>query len=192
MHNLIPITPLGGRGAQTQEFEGITISEMPDFAYASVAMRLGKKTSFRRAAKKAMEILPPAPGESAAVRVGEGLLTIFWIGVDQWIVEAPYAAHADLAAHLHNILKDNASVTEQSDGWARFDLKGEGCFAVLERLSMVDIAKMHAGATTRTSIEHVNCFLVCRDPPQHFSVICPRSFAEFLYHSMLVTAKSAL
>ncbi len=192
MHDLIPITPLGGIGAQSQEIEGITIREMPDFAYASISMRLGRKIGFRRAAKKTFGILPPTPGKSAAIKAGEGLLTIFWTGVDQWMVEAPYATHADLAAQLNKILKDTASVTEQNDGWARFDLKGESCLAVLERLCAVDIAKMHAGAATRTSIEHVGCFLLCREPSQHFSVICPRSFAGSLYHSIVITAKSAL
>ena len=192
MHDLIPLTPLGGDGAQSQEIKGITIREMPDFAYASIAMRLGREIGFGRAAKKAIGVVPPKPGESAAIKAGEGLLTIFWTGADQWMVEAPYATHLDLAAKLHGVLKDNASVTEQNDGWARFDLVGESCVAVLERLSVVDGAKMHAGAATRTSVEHVSCFLLCREPSQHFSVICPRSFAESLFHSMVITAKSAL
>ena len=68
MHDLIPITPLGGIGAESQEIEGISIREMPDFAYASISMRLGRKIGFRRATKKTLGILPPTPGKSAAIK----------------------------------------------------------------------------------------------------------------------------
>ena len=178
MHDLVPLTPLGGDSAKSEIIKGVTISEMPDFAYASMAMRLG--------------ILPPPPGESAAIKAGRGLLTVFWTGVDQWMVEAPHAGHADLAAQLSGTLKDNASVTEQNDGWARFDLQGENCVAVLERLSAADSASMQAGATTRTTIEHLGCFLLCRKAATHFSVICPRSGAASMYHALVTMAQSAL
>ena len=192
MHNLAALTPIGSDRSQKTEIEGVTISDLPEFSYASVAMRLGKKTGFQRAAKKAMRVFPQKPGKSSSIKVNGGLLTIFWTGVDQWMVEAPYATHEDLAAQLFNTLKDNASITEQNGGWARFDLKGESCIAVIERLSAADSAKMHEGDATRTSIEHVSSFLLCRDPLRHFSIICPRSFAEHIYHSLVTTAKSAL
>ena len=120
------------------------------------------------------------------------MLTVFWTGVEQWIIEASHADYENLAAQLSRTLKENASVTEQNDGWARFDLQGKDCVAVLERLSAADSAAMQTGAVTRTPIEHVSCFLICREPYQHFSVICPRSFAKHLYHSIVMTAKSAL
>ncbi len=192
MHDLARLTPIGGDRAQITEVKGVTISEMPEFSYASVAMRLGKKAGFQRAAKKALGVPPPIPGKSSSIEVSGGLLTIFWTGVSQWMVEAPFATHEDLAAQLFNTLKDNASITEQNDGWARFDLKGESCIAVIERLSAVDSAKMRTGDATRTSIEHVGSFLLCREQSQHFSIICPRSFAKHLYHSLVITAKSAL
>ena len=192
MHDLATLTPIGGDKPQSTEIKGVTISEMPEFSYASVAMRLGKKAGFLRATKKAMSLAPPTPGKSSSIKVSGGLLTIFWTGVNQWMVEAPYATHEDLAAQLFNTLKDNASITEQNDGWARFDLKGESCIPVIERLSAVDSAKMQAGDSTRTSIEHVGSFLLCRKPPKHFSIICPRSFAKHIYHSLATTAKSAL
>ena len=192
MHDLIPLTPLRGYSAQIKEIKGVTISEMPEFAYASLAMRLGKKIGFRRAAKKAIGMLPPTPGESLKIKIGKGFLTVFWTGVDQWMVEAPSATHADIAVQLKNTFNDNASVTEQNDGLVRFDLKGKRSVTVLERLSAADSAKMHAGAVTRTSIQHVSCFLICRKPSKHFSFICPYSFAEHLYQSIVTTAKSAL
>ena len=192
MHDLVPLTALGGDSAQSETIKSVTISEMPDCAYASMAMRLGRKTGFQRAAKKATGILPPPPGESAVIKTGRGLLTVFWTGVDQWMVEAPHASHADLAAQLSGTLKDNGSVTEQNDGWARFDLKGDNCVAVLERLSAADSASMQAGATTRTTIEHLGCFLLCRKAATHFSVICPRSGAASMYHALVTMAQSAL
>ena len=42
MHNLIAKTALGGTEAQVDTIAGLTISECPDWALASVSARMGK------------------------------------------------------------------------------------------------------------------------------------------------------
>ena len=80
-------------------------------------MRLGKKNWLQACSQKTIGILPPTPGKSAKIKAGKGLLTIFWTGVDQWIVEAPYATHADIAVQLNNILKITHLSQNKMTGW---------------------------------------------------------------------------
>jgi len=188
VHDLVPLTALGATEAQIDEFDGLTLREVPGIALASVAMRLGKARGFSRAFKKASGVAPPDAGSSA----GDGPITAMWIGPDQWMLEAPSASHEDLAAQLGAVLKDNASVTEQNDGWARFDLEGPNCVSVLERLCATDSATMNAGAVTRTAVEHLGCFLLCRAAQTHYSIFCPRSGAGSLHHAIVTAAVSAL
>jgi sarcosine oxidase, subunit gamma len=188
VHDLVPLTALGAAEARIDEFAGLTIREIPDIALASLAICHGKKAGFQRAVKKALASTLPAPGTSITTND----ITLFWTGVDQWMVEAPFASHEDLAAHLSASLKGNASITEQNDGWARFDLEGPLCVDVLQRLSNADSAGMAAAAVTRTAIDHLGCFLICRTAGQHFSILCPRSGAASLHHAVIAAVHSAL
>jgi sarcosine oxidase subunit gamma len=99
------------------------------------------------------------------------------------MVEAPFDTHELLAVDLAADLAGVASVTEQSDGWVRFDLAGLACHDVLERLCNADTRGMAKGASTRTSIEHLGCFLVCRGDNE-FSMTGPRSSAQSLHHAI--------
>ncbi len=188
MHNLAPLTALGATEARIDVIHGLTIREMPDIALASISTRLGKQAGFKRAVKAATGIDLPAPGTSASASG----MTIFWIAPDQWMVEASHDRHENLAATLATAIKANGSVTEQNDGWARFDLEGDQCCAVLERLSATDSAGMTKGAATRATIEHLGCFLLCRKAAKHYSVLCPRSGAASLHHAIISAARSAL
>lgn len=192
MHDLVALNALGGSVAQIDEFDGVTIREVPDVAYASMAIRQNKDAAFLRAIKKMTGIAPPIQGQSVTTKSGKVALTIFWIGQDQWMVEAPFSSHENIAADMVVALGATASVTEQNDAWARFDLDGPGSVSMLERLSATDSAGMTAGAATRTSIEHLGCFLICRKPSRNFSILCPRSSASSMHHALVSIAKSCL
>ena len=188
MHDLAPLTALGATEARIDVIHGLTIREMPNIALASISTRPGKEAAFKRAVKAATAIALPAPGTSASASG----MTIFWMAQDQWMVEASHDRHENLAATLATAIKANGSVTEQNDGWARFDLEGDDCCAVLERLSAADSLAMTKGAATRTAIEHLGCFLLCRKAAKHYSVLCPRSAAASLHHAIITAAQSAL
>ncbi|MDK3073469.1 sarcosine oxidase subunit gamma [Sedimentitalea sp. JM2-8] len=188
MHDLVAITPLGGDKPRVDRVGPVTLSERPDWALASVASRLGREQDCRDGLKAALGQGVPDVGRLAA---GDPL-SAFWTGPEQWMVEAPHASHEDLAARLKAALGDAASVTEQTDGWCRFDMEGDGVVAVLERLCNVDVAAQDSGAATRASIEHLGCFLVCRAARRSLSVIGPRSSAGSLHHALLTAMRSAL
>ncbi|MBT4520708.1 MAG: AMIN domain-containing protein, partial [Halieaceae bacterium] len=76
-------------------------------------------------------------------KVNSGLeMTAFWIGPDQWMIMASHDTHEDLAHMLRTGFGSSASVTEQTDGWARFDVEGENTVAMFERLCPLDAKAM--------------------------------------------------
>jgi len=51
---------------------------------------------------------------------------------------------------------------------------------------------MAQGQVTRTRLEHLGCFLICRTKNSHFSVFGPRSSAGSLHHALTVAATSVI
>lgn len=188
MHDLEPITALWGTAPRVDEFQGLTISECPDWALASLAARHGQEDACASAARGFLGTdLPPV-----AQCVTEGVLTAFWTGPQQWMIEAPHDSHEDLAAQVLAAVGESASVTEQTDGWVRFDLEGQRCHDVLERLCNADTRMMEQNQVTRTQLAALGSFLICRSKDTHFSVIAPRSSAGSLHDSLVVAARSVI
>ncbi|MBL4751751.1 MAG: sarcosine oxidase subunit gamma [Amylibacter sp.] len=187
MHNLKAITALGGLKLQTDTIAGLTISECPNWAIASVAARRGCEKTNVTAFKKALGLAFPKPMQST----GKAGITAFWTGPNQCFVEAPIDSDEALPNRLADALKKTASVTEQTDGWVRFDLLGTGCSDVFERLCILDTRTLKKGMVSRTSLEHSGCFILCR-ASDHFSVYGPRSTAASIHHALVTAAKSAL
>lgn len=180
---LTPLTPLGGTTPASTTIGPVTIAEVTNTALASLAARKGHDLT--ATAKAAGIPLPPA----GRAELGE-TYAAFWLGPDQWMVEAPYATHEDITAILKPLFTETASLTEQTDAWARFDVTGDRLPALFERLCNFDIATQSAGAATRTMMEHLGVYIVVR-APNHISVLGPRSSAASLHHALTTAAKSA-
>ncbi|MBN7785089.1 hypothetical protein JYP51_09170 [Ponticoccus gilvus] len=183
MHDLIAITPLGGHEPRRDHHHGQDLIEVTDVALASVAARLGQEAAAAALVAEVTGAEAPAPGRASS--------SAFWMGPDQWMVEAPFATQEDLAREIAGKASGVASVTEQTDAWCRFDLKGDRLGDVLERVCNADVRRFTGGEAIRTAIEHLGCFLVVR-APGHFSVIGPRSSAGSLHHALLTGMHSAL
>lgn len=187
-HRLQPLAPLGGPSPRVDELPGIRIAENTGVALASVACRLNREAEFAEAAKRFFGFAMPGPGRFA----GKAPYAAIWTGVEQWFVEAPFESHEDIARIVKDGLGDLASVTEQTDGWVRFDVEGPGVPGVFERLSPLDIRAMQADMASRTLIEHLGCIVVCRKAGSRVSVLGPRSAAASLHHALMAAARSAL
>lgn len=187
-HRLKPITPLGGDTPRKDMFQGVTITEVVDTALASLSARQSKAAEFRAAAPKFFGFDLPAPARVAS----GGDYTAIWTGPDQWFIEAPFASHEDIAGIVKQGFGDSASVTEQTDGWGRFDLEGPRVRKVFEILSNLDLDKMASGGASRSVIEHLGCIVVCREAGARYSVYGPRSSAASLHHALITAAKAAL
>ncbi|WP_170324708.1 sarcosine oxidase subunit gamma [Ruegeria arenilitoris] len=184
MHDLVAITALGGTEPRVDSLGGVTCTETPEVALASVAARMGQEINATKALAKLIDAPAPEVGRWAGTTV-----TAFWVGQDQWMAEAPFDSHEDLAAQVKATVEDAASVTEQTDAWARFDLSGEGIKAVLELLCQLDLRKFDEGSAARCSIHHVGCFVLCRSP-EMVSLYGPRSSAGSLHHAIVTAMRS--
>lgn len=186
MHNLVAITGLGGHKPQVDSHGGATCTEVPEVALASYMARLGQETAAQAALAQALGAQVPHVG-----RLVEADLTAFWMGPEQWMVEAPLMTHEGLAEELAGLSAGVASVTEQTDAWTRFDLTGARLELVLELLCQMNIRAMKGGEAQRGSIHHLGCFVLCRSV-SHFSIYGPRASAGSLHHAIVTAMKSAL
>lgn len=186
MSDMMPLTPLGATAPRSDTHATVTMVENVDTALASFAARLGQESAAEAALASFVGAPAPAPGRAAF-----GKVDVFWSGPDQWMILAPHSSHEDLAAQAKSKAGDSASVTEQNDAWCRFDLSGAGLADVFERLCPVNLRAQTGGEATRTSIDHLGCFLLCRDR-ETVTVLGPRSSAGSLHHALLTAMRSAL
>ena len=186
MHSLNPISPLGNTELIIKEVGPYTISEVTAYALASYSLRKGSEND-------AKEKLEQFIGSSLpdVMNSNFGDISSFWIGPSQWLIEAPIEIHEDLASELSEVSMGKASVTEQTDAWCRFDLKGSELGTPLSLLCNVDVPSFKGGEVTRCQMDHLGCFLICRDI-KNITILGPRSAAESLYHAIIAALKAAV
>ena len=185
VHDLIATTALGAAAPCVDHHGPISLTEEPGFALASIAARRGAERATVLAIRRMIGPTAPKAGHWAGERI-----IAFWTGPDQWMLEAPYESDEFLFERAIKEVKGKASVTEQTGAWCRFDLRGTGLAAVMERLCPVNMATFIAGSATRTSIDHLGCFVLCR-AEDHISILGPRSCAEALHRSLLIAIRAA-
>lgn len=180
------LTALGHPAPETVEIGPYRIVERCDVALASVATRKGRAADVFAAAKS-LKLPLPDPA-----RWADGVpYAAFWVAPEMWFVEAPFASHEDIVAHLKPAFGDAASMTEQTDAWVRFDLSGAGLPSLLERLSNVDLMHVPDGHATRTVIEHLGCYLI-KHGQDKVTLYGARSSARSLLHALETAARSLL
>ena len=185
MHDLKPVTALGGAEPRVDRFDHVTISENDNLALASVAARLGHEEACQMALQSLLGEVP-GPGKAILRDPEAG----FWMGPDQWMIGAPKATHELLADDLKQRFEKTASITEQTGAWVCFDLVGPEMPDVMERLCAVPIRKMVAGDANRTVIHQLGCFVIRRVDDDHVRILGPRASAGTLHHALVTAAAS--
>lgn len=185
-HLLTPLTALGRDSPVTKTIGCITICENPDLAIASLTVRQGRDQQLQTVLTSILGGSLSGPGRA----IFSNSTTAIWTGVDQWFLMAPLSEHPDYAAEIKNIVKDSASVTEQTDGWVIFDLKGDNLIPFLERICNLNSKTLVAGDATRCLIEHLGCLIICRESGRNFTIVGPRSSASSLHHTLVTAALS--
>lgn len=183
-HRLAPLTALGHSDPTVVTIGPVTLAERTNVALASLAARRGREGDVAAAAQ-AIGLLLPGPGRHAAGPVWSA----FWLGPDQWMVEAAFETHEDIVAALRPAFGDSASITEQTDAWVRFEVTGTDLAAVFERLCGLDVRSMQPGNATRTMIEHLGTYVI--RGAEGMTVLGPRSAAGSLHHALVTAARSA-
>lgn len=180
MPDLMPICALGGAMPDSRQYGALTLAENPDLGLASLALRRG-------AVAPDLGLALPGPGEWVQ---GDGIAA-FWTGPDQWMVEYPGRAADDVASVL-SAAAPGCSVTEQTDGFAAFEIRSSAgpapIEALLERLVNLDTARLAPGAATRTGLHHMSVFVI-RRAPDHLALLGMRSAAASIWHALTATAQ---
>lgn len=183
MPDLKPITALGGATPRTVAHGALTLEENTGLALASLALRRGstEPTPFG--------LRLPGPGLWA----GNHTAAALWTGPGQWLVEGPGRAGTDFAAEVAAACP-GCSVTEQTDGFAAFEVRsgaGEApILALMAKLMNLDPSRLGPGTATRTGLEHMSVFVV-RRAADRLALVGMRSAARTLWHA-LETAASRL
>ena len=185
-HILTPLTALGKTTSTTDIIGGITLCENPNFAIASLAVRQGRGQDLHTLLTPVLDGELPGPGRAVLSESA----TAIWTGNGQWFLMAPLSEHPDYAAEIKDLVKDTASVTEQTDGWVIFDLTGDDLVPMLERLCNLNSKALAAGHATRCLIEHLGCLIICRESGRNFTILGPRSSASSLHHTLVTAAHS--
>ena len=134
-----------------------------------------------------LEVDPP----DVAKWVENGSRSAFWTAPSQWFVISDESGSSTLFNDISNALGGDAAITDQSGGWACFDVTGPNLIAVLEKLVGFDVASAQAGEAHRTSIEHIGSFVLCRSGDA-VRILCPRSYARSLHHALTQAVRSQL
>lgn len=188
MHDLSTIHALGGAEPRSDTVRSVTLTENLGLALASVAARKGHEAACRTHLGALLEGAAPEPGKT----VLHDPEASFWMGPDQWMVGAPFESHENLAVQLKARFGETASITEQTDGWVCFDMRGDGVEAVMQLCCNLDIEKMQTGDATRTTIHYIGVYVLRRDPANWLRILGPRSSAGSLHHALVTAMRAAL
>ncbi|GHG78773.1 sarcosine oxidase subunit gamma [Pseudodonghicola xiamenensis] len=181
MTDLTPVTALGGTVPRSEVFGALSITENAGLALASLSLRQGQ--------------LAPAPFGLVLPDVSQTVSTggygAFWTGRDQWMIEAEGQGDSDFAARLKAEVPE-ATVTEQTDGFAAFEIQSSAGAAPIEalmhKLVNIDPKALGVGRATRTGLEHMTVFLI-RRADDRLAVIGMRTLAGSLWHALAVAAR---
>lgn len=187
MHDLKPITALGGSEPLVETFGTLTLSEVTNLALASAAARLGTEATCEKALKTLLGAPPPSPGTALLAEP----FSAIWMGPNQWMIGADFETHEDLAEIVKAKLGESASVTEQTDAWAGFDLSGSGIDTVIELLCPINTRAFPAGSATRTTIHHLGCFVISGGD-NFVRILGPRASAGSLHHAIHTAMQAVL
>lgn len=138
----------------------------------TIAPYAGKVEAVSQALEKAHGLALPATGTLTT----SGSTGLQWFARDIWLLSGAVPG-AGLSAH--------AALTDQSDGWAVFDLTGPDGAAVMARLTPVDLrlSACPVGTALRTEAEHM-MVAITRTAPNTLRIIGFRSMATSLAHAI--------
>jgi sarcosine oxidase gamma subunit len=81
---------------------------------------------------------------------------------------------------LYSAFEGKASFTDQTGGWVIFNIEGQACRSVFEKLLTADLDIFDKGKVIRTSITGINCFILCKSKFDKYNIVCPISYYETL------------
>ena len=161
---------------------GIKCLYVKGYAIASLATRKRMEKRLNANLSTGFDARLPAP--TRAVEIAKG--HIIAAARDQVFI-CQKTAPETLIANVQKHCSTSASITDQSDAWARLEMTGKLCAPVMERLCAVDTRRdaFPPLSVARTAIDHIST-IIMRLPARadHFVFLTPSSSAESCAHSI--------
>lgn len=135
---------------------GLAVTPVVGLGIAALSPHRGRETEVAWAVHQTLGLRL----EDRSVRSTAGGLTALGIGPSKWLVTAEGAGNR-LTLRLKQIVGDDASVEDQSDGYTVLRLVGSGCHPLLARGVNIDLhpTLFVVGAVAVTSIARVGVML---------------------------------
>ena len=94
-----------------------------------------------------------------------------------WVRKYSYFALVKIDKKIISEKFENiSSITDQTGGWICFNLSGKDVKLLLEKLMTTDLFTFESNKVLRTSINKINCFVLCHKRFENYTIICPSSF----------------
>jgi sarcosine oxidase subunit gamma len=150
----------------------------------------GQDAAFAAAVQSVAGVAPPLRANTLAQA---GAVTLFWLGPDEWQLQAPGEQGAALLAQLRTALAGQfAAVTDVSDGHTVVVLDRPDAAALLSRGCPLDFhASVFAVGSCAQSVFNKASVLIVRETEQRFAIVVRRSFAPYLFNSLQLAARAA-
>jgi sarcosine oxidase subunit gamma len=143
----------------------------------------GDDAAFADAVRAVAGVAPPVQANTVA---RADTVTIFWLGPNEWQVQAPGENGAALFAQLRAALAGQfAAVTDVSDGYTVIVLENPDAAGLLSRGCPLDLdVSVFPVGTCAQSVFSKASVLLSREAEQRFAIVVRRSFAPYLYHAL--------
>ena len=105
---------------------------------------------------------------------------VFWIRANSYFVLGQLEKK-NFGKNSQNVF----SITDQTGGWVCFNLNGRNTKLLFEKLLTIDLASFVKKQLIRTSIYKINCFVLCHNQFENYTIICPTSFSESMKSRLL-------
>ena len=105
---------------------------------------------------------------------------VFWVRANSYFVLGQFE-RKNFDKNFQNLF----SITDQTGGWVCFNLNGKNTKLLFEKLLTIDLASFVKKQLIRTSIYKINCFVLCHNHFENYTIICPTSFSESMKSRLL-------
>ena len=100
---------------------------------------------------------------------------VFWVRANSFFI----IGNVNLK-DLESVFSATASMTDQMGGWILIQIEGKDSKSIFEKLITLNLEEFIAGKVIRTSINKINCFILCENQFYKYTIICPVSYHENL------------
>jgi sarcosine oxidase subunit alpha len=174
-------SPLASLAARPGTGQGtLVLYERP--CLAQIGLRGDAADPAFRAAMASITGLEPPTHPNTWRAAGE--LRLFWLGPDEWLIQAPAAREKDLVEALRRALEGrHAAVTVLSGGQTVVGLRGAEAARVLAKGCTLDLhpRALKAGDCAQTRLAKANVLLHRLPEGEGFEITVRRSFADYLW-----------